>query len=53
MSSYRESLDILQKIRKNFLKENNKCIHRVLLIKVDGNLCADGGRRREVKLVPH
>jgi hypothetical protein len=46
MTSYRESLDILQTTRKNFSKENNKCIHRALLIKVGGSLCADGGRKR-------
>ncbi|XP_073928251.1 ral guanine nucleotide dissociation stimulator-like [Castor canadensis] len=31
----RESLDILQMIRKNFSKENNKCIHRALFIKYE------------------
>jgi hypothetical protein len=44
MTSCRESLDILQKMRKNFLKENKKCIHRVLFIKVGMSLSADGGK---------
>jgi hypothetical protein len=54
MTSCRESLDILQKMRKNFPKENKKCIHRVLFMKVGMSLCADkGGWEVGAILVPH
>jgi hypothetical protein len=33
-------------MRKNFPKENKKCIHRVLFIKVGMSLCADRGREK-------